>query len=67
MKKITFTQRFRYKFDNLLNKETISIMALLGIISLILVKIIATVLAVSTVVTEGGKSLNFVEGEFGKI
>ena len=45
-----------------MSKGPIAMMALLGIISLIVVIIAATFLAVSKVAPEGGESLSFVEG-----
>lgn len=62
MKKPTFSQKFRYKFDNLMSKGPVAMMSLLGIISLIVVLIAATFLWLSQVAPEGEKSLGFIEG-----
>jgi voltage-gated potassium channel Kch len=62
MKKVSFSQKFRYKFDNLMSKGPVAMMSLLGIISLIVVLIAASFLYFSQISPEGEESLGFIEG-----
>ena len=46
MKKVTFSQKIRYKFDNLMSKGPIAMMGLLAFISLVVVLLAAGIIAV---------------------
>lgn len=62
MTNITFSQKLRYKFDNLMGKGPIAMMGLLAFISLVIVLIAAGIISLFQVTPEGGESLNFGEG-----
>ncbi len=46
MKKVTFKQKFRYKFDNLMSKGPIAMMGLLAFISMLVVLVAAGIIAI---------------------
>ncbi|HZV69110.1 MAG TPA: potassium transporter TrkA [Saprospiraceae bacterium] len=64
MNKITFGQRFRYKFDNLMSKGPLAMMSLLGLMSLLVVAIAGAILWLLHIGPEGESPLNFVEGSW---
>jgi hypothetical protein len=59
--KTGFSQKFRYRLDNLMSKGIIALIGWLGIISILIIVIAAVVLTVSGLSQEEGESLNFVE------
>ncbi|MEP6795461.1 MAG: potassium transporter TrkA [Saprospiraceae bacterium] len=64
MNKISFRQRFRYKFDNLMSKGPLAMMALLGLMSLLVVAIAGALLWLLHIGPEGESPLNFIEGSW---
>lgn len=61
MKKIGFSQRFRYKFDNLMSKGPVAMISLLAVMSLIVVCIAAFVLSAFQIAPTDGEPMNFIE------
>jgi hypothetical protein len=59
--KTGFSQKFRYRLDNLMSKGIIALIGWLGIISILIIVIAAVVLTVSGLSQEEAESLNFVE------
>lgn len=62
MKKHSFSEKFRYRFDNLMSKGPGAMIMLLGILSLFVVIIAGSVLWGFSVKPEGEDSVNFIEG-----
>lgn len=62
MKPISFSQRLRYKFDQLMSKGPIAMIALLAILSCIVVVTAGAVLALFQITPEGSEPMNFIEG-----
>ncbi|MEP6646538.1 MAG: potassium transporter TrkA [Saprospiraceae bacterium] len=62
MKKITFGESFRYKFDNLMSKGPLAMMSLLGLMSLLVVAMAGVLLWLLHIGPQGEEPLNFVEG-----
>ncbi len=62
MKKHTFAQKFRYKFDNLMSKGPIAMISLLAILSILIVIVSGSIIYVFHFSPEGDKSLDFSEG-----
>ena len=61
MKKPTFAQKFRYKFDNTMSKGPIAMMMLLGILSLFVIIIASITLWSLHIKPEGEEQLGFIE------
>lgn len=61
MEKISFKQKMRYAFDNIMSKGPGAVIAWLAIISLLIVSIAAVVLAVLSIVPEGEGKISFIE------
>ncbi len=64
MNKISFGDRFRYRFDTLMSKGPLAMMALLGLMSLLVVAIAGALLWLLHIGPESGSPLNFVEGSW---
>jgi voltage-gated potassium channel Kch len=62
MKKVSFSQKFRYKFDNLMSKGPIAMIGLLTVISLVIVVIAAFIISIFQITPEGSEPQNFIEG-----
>jgi voltage-gated potassium channel Kch len=62
MKKISFSQKLRYKFDNLMSRGPIAMIGLLGFMSLLVVITAGAVIALFQVTQEGGEPMGFIEG-----
>lgn len=62
MKKISFSQKLRYKFDNLMSRGPIAMIGLLGFMSLFVVITAGAVIALFQVTQEGGEPMGFIEG-----
>lgn len=62
MEKITFTQRFRYRFDNLMSRGPIAMISLLAFFSLLVIFVAGAVLWFFRIAPEGGEPMGFVEG-----
>ena len=62
MKPISFSQRLRYKFDQLMSKGPIAMIALLAILSCVVVVTAGAVLALFQITPEGSEPMNFIEG-----
>ena len=58
---ISFSQKMRYRFDNLMSKGPIALIGWLGILSLILVCAAAVILTISGLTQDDGETMNFVE------
>jgi K+/H+ antiporter YhaU regulatory subunit KhtT len=62
MKKISMWNKIKYAFDNLMSKGTLAMVALLGALSIIIVLISATIIALFKIQPTGEKPLGFIEG-----
>lgn len=62
MKKTSFSQKLRYKFDNLMSKGPIAMIALLGLMSLLVVVIAGAVISLFQINREGEEPMGFIEG-----
>ncbi|HYG51792.1 MAG TPA: hypothetical protein VD905_12860 [Flavobacteriales bacterium] len=62
MKKVTFSQKIRYRFDNLMSKGPVAMIGLLACMSLIVVLIAAGIISLFEIAPEGEKPLSFGEG-----
>lgn len=62
MKKTSFSQKLRYKFDNTMSKGTPALIFWLGIASLIVVIIAALILYLFQISGEGEEPMSFIEG-----
>ncbi|MBN8584435.1 MAG: NAD-binding protein [Ignavibacteria bacterium] len=58
---ISFGQKMRYRFDNLMAKGPIALIGWLGILSLLLVITAALILTIAGLTQDDGESMNFVE------
>lgn len=63
-KNISFSQKLRYKFDNLMAKGPIALIGWLGILSLVLVVVAAMILTVTGFTQDDGETMNFVEASW---
>ncbi len=61
MQKISFAQKFRYKFDNLMSKGPIAMISLLAVMSLLVVIIAGIVLSFFNISPEGSEPMGFIE------
>ncbi|NOS84367.1 MAG: potassium transporter TrkA [Ignavibacteria bacterium] len=61
---ISFSQRLRYKFDNLMAKGPIALIGWLGVLSLVLVVVAALILTVTGFTQDDGETMNFVEASW---
>lgn len=57
----SFSQKFRYKFDNLMSKGTIALIGTLGLLSVMLVVTAGIILTISGFSQEDAESLGFIE------
>jgi ion channel POLLUX/CASTOR len=64
---ISFTQKLRYKFDNLMSKGTIALIGWLGLLSLLLVTIGAIILTLSGFSQDDAESIGFIEAAWGSL
>lgn len=64
MKKNSFSQKLRYKFDNLMSKGPIAMISLLGIMSLLVVVIAGFVISLFQITPEGEEPMGFIEGSW---
>ncbi|MBK9103647.1 MAG: potassium transporter TrkA [Saprospiraceae bacterium] len=62
MTNISFSQKLRYRFDNLMSKGPIAMISLLAIISTLVVAVAGAVLWLFHISPEGEEPMNFVEG-----
>lgn len=62
MTTITFSQKLRYRFDNLMSKGPIAMISLLAILSTLVVAVAGAVLWLFHISPEGEEPMNFVEG-----
>jgi ion channel POLLUX/CASTOR len=62
MKKYTFSEKLRYRFDNLMSKGPAAMIMLLGLLSLFVVIIAGTLFWGFKVAPEGESELGFIEG-----
>lgn len=62
MKKPSFSQKMRYKFDNLMSKGPIAMIGLLALLSLLVVFIAGVIIWSFQITPEGEEPLNFIEG-----
>ncbi|MDQ3048763.1 MAG: potassium transporter TrkA [Bacteroidota bacterium] len=61
MRKISSSEKFRYKFDNLMSKGPVAMIALLALMSLLVVVIAGIVLTMFDITPEGAEPMNFME------
>ncbi len=61
---ISFGQKMRYRFDNLMAKGPIALIGWLGILSLVLVVVAALILTVTGFTQDDGETMNFVEASW---
>jgi voltage-gated potassium channel Kch len=64
MKKYSFSQKLRYKFDNLMSKGPIAMISLLGIMSLLVVIMAGVVISLFQITPEGEEPMGFIEGSW---
>ena len=62
MNNIKFSQKIRYRFDNLMSRGPIAMIALLAILSLLVVAIAGAVIWLFHISPEGAEPMNFAEG-----
>jgi ion channel POLLUX/CASTOR len=62
MRQISLSQKVRYRFDNLMSKGPIAMIALLGILSLAIILVAGLVLWLFHISPEGQEPMNFSEG-----
>ena len=62
MTNISFSQKLRYRFDNLMSKGPIAMISLLAILSTLVVAVAGAVLWLFHISPEGEEPMNFVEG-----
>lgn len=62
MRKISFKQRFSYRFDNIMSKGPVAMISLLGILSLMVVLIAGAIIWGFDIAPEGEEPLGFFEG-----
>ena len=62
MKKISFVEKYRYWFDNLMSKGPAAMMSLLAVISLLVVLIAGICLSLFRIAPQNETSFSFVEG-----
>lgn len=62
MKKVSFKEKFRYKFDNLMSKGPIAMIGLLTVMSMVIVVIAAAIISMFQIAPEGSEPQNFIEG-----
>lgn len=68
MKKFTFSQKFRYHFDNIMSKGVIALIGWLGILSIILVVIAAGVVSILGLTQEGDETApGFIEAAWNSL
>jgi voltage-gated potassium channel Kch len=63
VKKITFGDRLRYRFDNVMARGTLAIIGLLGLVTFIFILIIAIIVEIAGIRPEGVTAKNFPFGE----
>lgn len=61
MQKFSLAQKLRYRFDNLMSKGPIAMIALLGIMSLLVVVIAGAVISLFHIAREGEEPMGFIE------
>ena len=62
MNNVKFTDKIKYKFDNLMSKGTMAMIGLLGLFSFLIVIVSASVIALFSIQPEGEEQLGFIEG-----
>ncbi len=62
MKKVTLGGKIRYKFDNLMSKGPVAMIALLGLLSLLVVFIAGSILWGFSIAPEGEEPMGLIEG-----
>ncbi len=62
MKKITFSQKLRYRFDNTFARGPVALIGWLGVLSLLMIIVAAVVLFILAIAPEGIDNISFVEG-----
>jgi voltage-gated potassium channel Kch len=63
VKKSSFGEQFRYRFDNVMARGTGAIIALLGLVTLIFILVVAAILEVFHILPQGEKASQFPFGE----
>ena len=64
MKNITFGDKFRYSFDNLMSKGTVTLIAFLGLLALLVILLLTAVAVIFGVTPQGDESINFINSSF---
>ncbi|MDI1317758.1 hypothetical protein [Flavobacterium sp.] len=62
MKKVSFLQKFRYKFDNMMSKGPIAMISLLALMSLLVVAIAGAIIWLCNISPVGEEPMGFIEG-----
>jgi hypothetical protein len=62
MKKISFSEKFHYWFDNLMSKGPVAMMSLLAVISLFVVLLAGICLSLFRIAPQGESAFSFIEG-----
>ncbi len=60
MKKITFVDKIRYSFDNMMSKGTVTLIAFLGLLALLVILLLTAVAVIFGVTPQGDESINFI-------
>lgn len=61
MKKVTFSEKFRYRFDNIMSKGPVAMISLLGLLSLVVILIAGAIIWGMKINPEGDGALDFAE------
>jgi len=64
MKKISFAEKYRYWFDNIMSKGPVAMMSLLAVISLLVVLIAGICLSLFRIAPQDESSFSFIEGSW---
>lgn len=62
MKKVSYSQKFHYQFDNLMSKGPRAMISFLGVLSVLIVIVAGAILWVFHIAPKGEEPLNFIEG-----
>lgn len=67
MNKPTFSEKFRYRFDNIMSKGTIALIGLLAIVTVVFIAVIAAAVALLHIGPTGDPDISFPEAMWGSL
>lgn len=67
MHKITFSDRLRYQFDNLMSKGTPALIGALFVATIIMIAVVSLIVVLLNISPEGGEPLNFIEAAWSSL